>query len=206
MENNMSKNIKINIDLYDRDPEEDQNKPIKMSLTPCSSKVFDNEKFVPKSYQGKNSDFRKKWNHNKNKKFLNNKRKDKKFNSQFCETPHNTGQYLTHIHQELLGPKRKESKDIEDKEVNDQFNKRYNYDLLDFDDEFLDFVGENEFEDKLIQKRERLLSIDGKELENFLYTTTELDQYNKPKEKSHSEPIEIGIENYCNKTTNDLFD
>ena len=42
-----------------------------------------------------------------NKKFLNNKRKDKKRNkTEMPQTPHNTGQYLSHIHQEYE-PKKK---------------------------------------------------------------------------------------------------
>lgn len=116
-ENHVSLNGKINLDLYDNSLEEDDNfqRNNLMILSPCPSKEINinNRLYFPKSFPGKKFDYRKKWKNFKEKKFQQNKHKDKKSN--YCETPHNTGQYLSHIHQEYSAPKRKFSTDLDEK-------------------------------------------------------------------------------------------
>lgn len=187
MENNLTKGCKINISLYDiNNSKEEDNK---MSLTPCS-KIFYEGELVPNLFPKKKFDFyKKKWKSNKERKFLNNKRKEKNFHtSQFKpsmqETPHNTGQYLSHIHQEM-GIKRKSSKNgekemksDENENLNDNENDEhcfigcYESDGDDFG--FCDYNDDSDFEEHYNKKRDRLLSLEGKDLENFIFKSTPL--------------------------------
>ena len=103
---------------------------------------------------------------NGNKKFLKNKRKDKRRNKiKMPETPHNTGQYLSHIHQEFE-PKRKTSSQLEKGIDYFEFKEANSFDEdlddLDFDYEFIN--------DK---KRDRLMSLEGKDMHDFLFKSNE---------------------------------
>ena len=100
-----------------------------------------------------------------NKKFLKNKRKEKKRNKIIMpETPHNTGQYLSHIHQEFEPKKRsqqidKENNDFEFNEINS-----FDEDLENFDFDY-DFIND--------KKRDRLMYMEGKDLHDFLFKPNE---------------------------------
>ena len=106
-----------------------------------------------------------KYYYNGNKKLLNNKRKDKKRNkNEMPQTPHNTGQYLSHIHQEYEPKKKcsqveKENDDLECKDIN----------CFEDADEDLDELGNFDFDFINDKKRERLMSLEGKDLHDFLF-------------------------------------
>ena len=106
-----------------------------------------------------------KYFYNGNKKFLNNKRKDKKRNkNEMPQTPHNTGQYLSHIHQELEPKKKfsqaeKETDDIECNYIN----------CFEEDDDDCDELGNFDFDFINDKKRERIMSLEGKDLHDFLF-------------------------------------
>ena len=113
-----------------------------------------------------NKDFHKKFIFNK-KDFLKNKRKKKnKIKNDIPDTPHNTGQYLCHIYQENQS---KENKKQKYNDENDDLGMNFfeEDDNDDFGDDYLDNLGIKFDEDP---KRERLMSLEGKDLENFLFT------------------------------------
>ena len=120
-------------------------------------------------------DFQKNFSSNK-KDFLKNKRKKKnKMKNDIPDTPHNTGQYLCHIYQENES---KENKKQKDNEENDDFciNFFEEDDNDDFPDDYLDNY-DIKFDE--YSKRERLMSLEGKELENFLFTNENIDREKK---------------------------
>ena len=102
-----------------------------------------------------------KYYYNQNKKFLKNKRKNKRNKNEMPETPHNTGQYLSHIHQ-VLEPKRKNS--LDEKDTEDFALKEIS--CFDDDDEDL---GEFDFDFISDKKRDRLMSMEDKDLKDFLF-------------------------------------
>ena len=113
-----------------------------------------------------NKDFHKKFIFNK-KDFLKNKRKKKnKIKNDIPDTPHNTGQYLCHIYQENQS---KENKKQKYNDENDDLGMNFfeEDDNDDFGDDYLDNLGIKFDEDP---KRERLMSLEGKDLENFLFS------------------------------------
>ena len=120
-----------------------------------------------KRYNGNN-----KYYYNGNQRFLKYKRKNKKNKNEMPETPHNTGQYLSHIHQEFQ-QKRKSSQDGNDEDLD--FNG-----ISCFDDD-LDDIGDFDFDFINDKKRERLMSMEGKNLQDFLFKPieNENDENNK---------------------------
>ena len=118
-------------------------------------------------------------NYNGNKQFLKNRKKDKnKIRQEMPDSPHNTGQYLTHIHQELSKKNKstsssKDTGDLIGNEIISCFEDEDNSD--DFGDLNLDFQF---IEDK---KRDQLMSMEGKDIHNFLFNHIE-----KEKEKEEA--------------------
>ena len=152
---------KIQLDKLDLFPSKSEI-PLRMSSFKCHT---------PKNNFLSKSHFKpyisNKYYFNGNKRFLKNKRKDK--NSIRCEmpdTPHNTGQYLCHIYQENQS---KENKKQKYNDENDDLGMNFfeEDDNDDFGDDYLDNLGIKFDEDP---KRERLMSLEGKDLENFLFT------------------------------------
>ena len=129
--------------------------------TPKNNFTF---KFPKKPYKG---------NFNGKKHFLKNKRKDKnRIRQEMPNTPHNTGQYLSHIHQEF-DPKKKSSslnKEIDDLGCNEIISC-----FEDEDDDF-DELGNFNLDFEFIEdkKRDRLMSMEGKDLHNFLFKPNEI--------------------------------
>ena len=120
--------------------------------------------------------FMKKYSNYGNKQFLKNKRKDKKRNkNDIPETPHNTGQYLSHIHQEFE-PKRKSSQ-IEKENENDESENYINGFEDDNEDDF-DEIGNLDYDFVNDKKRERLMSLEGKDLQDFLFKPNETGENN----------------------------
>ena len=96
------------------------------------------------------------------KDFLKNKRKKKiKTKIEIPDTPHNTGQYLCHIYQA------NESKDKKSQKENENNDLGLNF-FEDNDEDNDDFFDDLEYKIDEDSKRERLMSMDGKEMENFL--------------------------------------
>ena len=117
-------------------------------------------RFLSKSQR--NEDFSKKFFLHR-KDFLKNKRKNKKkILNEIPNTPHNTGQYLCHIYQENEMKENKNQKNNN----NDDFGINFFEDEDDFADDYLENFELNLNESS---KRERLMSLEGKDLENFLY-------------------------------------
>ena len=119
-----------------------------------------------------------KYNSKMSKKFLKNKRKIRmKAKSERFDTPHNTGQYLSHIYQEREKKKfRKKSNDISNNNLG--ISKFSN----DFDnEESSDELGNCDFDFEFIndKKRDRLMSMEGKELVDFLYQSKASNSNNK---------------------------
>ena len=100
--------------------------------------------------------------HNK-KNFLKNKRKKSKNENR--DAPHNTGQYLCHIHR---SPDFKINPMEKDDEINNIglnfFEEDENFDEDDLDFDLMPV------EDK---KRDRLMSVEGKDIESFLFSNNE---------------------------------
>ena len=85
------------------------------------------------------------------------------------QTPHNTGQYLSHIHQEF-DSKKKSSQSGEDAD-NLGVNEEINFFEDDCDIDSLNINFDFQFiEDK---KRDRLMSMEGKDLHDFLFKSDE---------------------------------
>ena len=130
---------------------------------------------MPKFPKSPNS-FHKHYKFGKN--LLKFKRKEKCSNkNNFPDTPHNTGQYLSHIHQEKTS-KNKNSNEEEAENIN-LFDCNDDEDLIDDDFEF-----------NRDTRRERLMSLEGKELNDFLFNANESEK----KEKLVNSCIEFGIE------------
>ena len=156
-----------------------ENIPIKLDLKQINSDISDKQnnenKFGFSSFKKKNflsksqrnKDFPNNYIFNK-KDFLKNKRKSKnKIRNEIPDTPHNTGQYLCHIYQENEIKENKENKKQKD---NNNNNDDFGINFFEDEDDFADDCLEN-FELNLNEssKRERLMSLEGKDLENFLY-------------------------------------
>ena len=118
-----------------------------------------------------------KYNFYNRKDFLKNKRKfKKKQKNEIPDTPHNTGQYLCHIYQSK-DPKNKQKK--ENEEDNDELNLNFFED--DDDDCNYDDLGGEIYDFKFNEdlKRERLMSLEGKDLHDFLFTPEEIQEEQK---------------------------
>ena len=128
--------------------------------TNISNRANKNE---PKYHQ-KNKKNKYYYNSNVNK---NHKRKDKKgMKNEMPKTPHNTGQYLSHIHQECFNKKKASqlNKDINDNDMeNINFYEDNEDDNDDIDNINLDF--------QFIQDKERdkIMALEGKDLHDFLF-------------------------------------
>ena len=115
-----------------------------------------------------------KGNFNGKKHYLKNKRKDKDKNrirQEMPNTPHNTGQYLSHIHQEFDPKKKSSEKNNIDELGCNEIISCFEEDNEDDIDDLCNFNFDFEFmKDK---KRERLMSMEGKDLHNFLFKPNE---------------------------------
>ena len=136
----------------------------------------------PKKYHKVNKYFS-----NDHKNFLKNKRRDKNnIRYQIPETPHNTGQYLSHIHREF-DSKRKSSNTDKEKD-----NIGYNEQICCFeeDDEDVESLGNTNFDFQFIEdkKRDRLMSMEGKDLQDFLFKCDK-----KKEEGLNDTPIKMNI-------------
>ena len=115
--------------------------------------------------------------YNGNKQLLKNRKKDKKrIRQEMPDSPHNTGQYLTHIHQELSKKNKsssssKDTGDLIGNEIISCFEDEDNSD--DFGNLNLDFQF---IEDK---KRDQLMSMEGKDIQNFLFNHIEKEKEKK---------------------------
>ena len=113
-------------------------------------------------------------NYKGNKNFSNSKRNNKnKMRYKIPETPHNTGQYLSHIHQESFN-KKKASQLTNNIGVDDKGdNAQMDY-FVDNDDENED-MGDFNFDFQFIQEKDRdkLISLEGKNLHDFLFNEKE---------------------------------
>lgn len=115
-----------------------------------------------------------KYNYYKKKDFLKNKRKNKKkLKNEIPDTPHNTGQYLCHIYQS------NESK-LKQKSQNEEgaLESGINF-FEDDDDDDNDNLGNFDFEFNEDTKRERLMSLEGKDLQDFLFIPEEVNEEQK---------------------------
>ena len=111
---------------------------------------------------------------NKKKEFLKNKRKNKnKSKNEIPDTPHNTGQYLCHIYQA------QESKNKQKQENNENDDMESGLNFFDEDDDDYDGLDNFDFKYNEDSKRERLMSMEGKELEDFLYSPGEKKEEKK---------------------------
>ena len=139
-----------------------------------------NKTYYSSKYKKKNNIVDKSYIKNNNNKFLNKKRKNK---NTVPETPHNTGQYLSHIHQGF-DPKKKQieinkekdadkDKDKDDKDMNNLDNNNIN--LFEDDGEDLDDFGNINYDFEFIKdkNRDKLMSLEGKNLSNFLFKSKE---------------------------------
>ena len=87
------------------------------------------------------------------------------------DTPHNTGQYLSHIHQEFDPKKKSSEKNNIDELGCNEIISCFEEDNEDDIDDLCNFNFDFEFmKDK---KRERLMSMEGKDLHNFLFKPNE---------------------------------
>ena len=119
-------------------------------------------------------------NYKGNKNHLNTKRNNKnKMRYKIPETPHNTGQYLSHIHQESLN-KKKASQLNNNIDINDRGNNAQMDDFIDNDDDN-DDMGDLNLDFQFIQDKDRdkLISLEGKNLYDFLFNEkgNEKDKY-----------------------------
>ena len=156
---------------------------------PCRSQIS--------SKCSKNNFFYSKSNLNR-KTFLNNKRKDKKRNkNEIPDTPHNTGQYLSHIHQENE-PKVKNAQN--EKMENSEYNEiKY----FEENEDGLDDFGNFDYEFVNDKKRERLMSLEGKDLENFLFKKNNSDNDKENKDNKENIFVKTSLDF---KEQNDGFD
>ena len=103
------------------------------------------------------------------KKFMNNKIKEKNnIGMLMPQTPHNTGQYLSHIHQEFDSKKKptQSCTNLDNLGIKEEINGFED----DCDEESLGNFDFQFIEDK---KRDRLMSMEGKELHDFLFKPDE---------------------------------
>ena len=115
----------------------------------------------------RHTDFHKNFFFNK-KGFMKSKKRNKnKMKNDIPDTPHNTGQYLCHIYQENESKDNKKQKDNNNEEEDLGINFFEEDDNDDFADDYLESMGIKFNEDS---KRERLMSLEGKDLENFLFS------------------------------------
>lgn len=124
---------------------------------------------------------------NDHKNFLKNKRRDKNsIRYQMPETPHNTGQYLSHIHREF-DSKRKSSNTGKEK---DNLGCDEQISCFEDDDEEVESLGNTNFDFQFIEdkKRDRLMSMEGKDLHDFLFRSDE-----KKEEGLNDIPIKMNI-------------
>ena len=145
----------------------------------------------------KNKYIHSKFYYNQNKKFLKNKRKNKRNKNEMPETPHNTGQYLSHIHQELE-PKRKSSmdgKNSEDFVLNE---------ISCFDDDDDEDLGEFDFDFINDKKRDRLMSMEGKDLQDFLFKPNENENGNENEDNNKLSKSDLNLNLQEIKEENDL--
>ena len=123
-------------------------------------------------------------NYKGNKQFLKNRKKDKnRIRQEMPDSPHNTGQYLTHIHQELskknkLPSSSKDTGDLIGNEIISCFEEEDNSD--NFGDLNLDFQF---IEDK---KRDQLMSMEGKDIHNFLFNHNEKEKEEEEDGDNHN--------------------
>ena len=132
-------------------------------------KSYPQSKFNPSKFK-KNFNGNNKYYYNANQRFLKYKRKNKKIKNEMPETPHNTGQYLSHIHQEQES-KRKSSQDKNDDEFALNGISCFNDDIDDIDD-----LGDFDFDFINDKKRERIMSMEGKEFQDFLFKPRENEE------------------------------
>ena len=153
-----------------------ENIPLKLNINKINSDNSDKKHpFSPNnlSLKHKSSKSQKKKGYCKycpfhKKDFLKNKRKNKiKLKNDIPDTPHNTGQYLCHIYQS--NESRAKQKENGEGELESGLN------FFDDDEEDLEYneLGNFEFKYNEDSKRERLMSLEGKELQNFLFTPEE---------------------------------
>ena len=157
-------------------------------------------KFPKKSYMQNKGNF------NGKKHYLKNKRKDKDKNrirQEMPNTPHNTGQYLSHIHQEF-DPKKKSAslnKEIDELGCNEIISC-----FEDEDDDF-DELGNGNLDFEFVEdkKRDRLMSMEGKDLHNFLFKSNENGNVeNGDNENTNKNIIKTGLIFSESKEENDL--
>ena len=130
-------------------------------------------------------------NYNGNKHFLKNRKKDKnRIRQEMPDSPHNTGQYLTHIHQEFCKKNKspsssKDTGDLIGNEIISCFEDEDNSD--DFGDLNLDFQF---IEDK---KRDQLMSMEGKDIHNFLFNHKEKEKEEAGDNQNMNDKVKSGI-------------
>ena len=130
-------------------------------------------------------------NYKGNKQFLKNRKKDKnRIRQEMPDSPHNTGQYLTHIHQELSKKNKsssssKDTGDLIGNEIISCFEDEDNSD--DFGNLNLDFQF---LEDK---KRDQLMSMEGKDIQNFLFNHKEKEKEEAGDNHNINNKIKSGI-------------
>ena len=130
-------------------------------------------------------------NYKGNKQFLKNRKKDKnRIRQEMPDSPHNTGQYLTHIHQELSKKNKsssssKDTGDLIGSEIISCFEDEDNLD--DFGNLNLDFQF---LEDK---KRDQLMSMEGEDIQNFLFNHKEKEKEETGDNHNINNKIKNGI-------------
>ena len=130
-------------------------------------------------------------NYKGNKQFLKNRKKDKnRIKQEMPDSPHNTGQYLTHIHQELSKKNKsssssKDTGDLIGSEIISCFEDEDNLD--DFGNLNLDFQF---LEDK---KRDQLMSLEGEDIQNFLFNHKEKEKEETGDNHNINNKIKNGI-------------
>ena len=182
-----------------------ENIPMKLDMRQINSVINDKQindgnlgfsclkknRFLSKSQR--NEDFSKKFFLHR-KDFLKNKRKNKKkILNEIPNTPHNTGQYLCHIYQENEMKENKNQKN----NINDDFGINFFDEEDDFADDFLENL---DFKLNEGSRRERLMSMEGKDLEDFLYKHEDIKEekklfksaiiLNKPENHINIEPLD----------------
>ena len=127
------------------------------------------------------------------------KRNKNKMKNDIPDTPHNTGQYLCHIYQENESKDNKKQKDNnEEEDLGINFFEEDDND--DFADDYLESMGIKFNEDS---KRERLMSLEGKDLENFLFSPM---NSNEDKKIFKSAIILDNPENHLNLDLGNCYD
>ena len=117
----------------------------------------------------KTNNHNKNYHKNNNQKYFynsNKRKKDKKYiKNEMPETPHNTGQYLSHIHQESFNKKKVSQLD---EDANDN-NEHINY-YIDNEDDNDDIENINlDFQFVKDKDRDNIMSLEGQKLNDFLF-------------------------------------